>query len=483
MLNMVASIQKIEIPKEEVVSIGYNFDELGKVFIWNNRIYRMIYPEKKEIVNKLLSSGLIQKLSDKGLFPETTLTNYRLDNSDMILEHEKINPLIYPSNWSFDMIKDAALCILEVNLIAQKYGYQTMDSHGFNILFKSGRPVFIDLGSFISNSENPKGWKAYEEFVRYFLYPLNLFKSGNFFLGRAAMTQGKSFINHSSYKKYKHPIYRLVASDKIDKWYEAFYKFKAFSHYGLSEIEERAPKPLLPLLKTLKKNKIALFQKVNFSREIRRVQRIKLPKFQSQWGYYHDQFVEKDGKITAPTPRFNRIIEIIKELKPSSTIEIGGNQGVFSELIAQETSVKQLICTDYDEIAVNKMYERFKTKQLNITPSLLDVINPSNVDYGAPIEERYQSDMVIALAIIHHLVLTQKVPLKDIFNQFSKFSSRFVITEFMPLGLYSETAKHNPKPPTWYTEDWFQKEFEKSFILLKKEKLEKNRVLFVGEKK
>ncbi len=478
-----SNISKQELPGEEVLMIGYNFDELGKTFRWEGRIFRAIYPEKQKEALELLESGLIDELVKEGLFPETKIVPYTLAGFDLILEHEKISPTLYPDSWSFDMLKDAALCMLRVNKIARKYGYQTLDGHGFNILFKSGTAVFVDLGSFIKNTENPDGWWAYEQFIRYFYYPLKVFKSGNLFLGRAILSQGKKIMPHSSYYRFRYPLSRLFRPHTINKVLEGYHKYKVFSQYSIAEINKRAPAKLRPLLSFLKKNNLTFLQTVNFAKLERKIRRMKSPVYQSQWGDYHDQFIEREGKLASTTSRFNKIIEIINTLHPSSVLEIGGNQGVFSELILQDTEVKKVYCSDYDEIAVNKMYNRIKAKHLNITPILFDIASPLVLDYGQTIEQRYGCEMVIALALTHHLTLTQKIPLDKIFLQFDRFTKKYLVTEFMPLGLFSESAKRNETPPEWYTEEWFETEFEKHFTLLHKEQLEQNRILFVGETK
>lgn len=476
-----SDINKSRLPEEEVSMIGYNFDELGKIFSWKDRIFRAIYPEKQKETFELLNSGLIDELVREGLFPETKIAPYTLADFDLILEHEKISPILYPDSWSFDMLKSAALCMLKVNEIARKYGYQTLDGHGFNILFKSGAAIFVDLGSFIKNVENPKGWWAYEQFIRYFYYPLKVFKSGNLFLGRAILSQGKKIMPHSSYYRFRYPLLRLFRPHTINNILEGYHKYKAFSQFSLAEINKRAPAKLRPLLSFLKKNKITFLQTVNLAGLERKIKRMKLPTYQSQWGDYHDQFIEREGRLVSTTSRFIRIIEIINELNPVSVLEIGGNQGVFSELILQDTQVTQVYCSDYDEIAVNKMYNRIRDKHLNITPVLFDIASPLVLDYGQTVEQRYGCEMVIALALTHHLILTQKIPLDKIFLQFGRFTNKYLVTEFMPLGLFSESAKRNETPPEWYTEEWFKTEFEKYFTLLYKEQLEQNRILFVGE--
>lgn len=474
--------EKIELSEEEVSMFGYNFDELGKVFSWHGRIFRAIYPQSVAYVKELLSCGLIDELIEKKLFPQTTLSPYTFDEFELILEHEKIDPVLYPSSWSFDMLKDAGICVLEVNMIARKYGYQTIDSHGFNVLFKETQPMFIDLGSFVKNNENPKGWLAYEQFLRYYYFPLRVFQSGNIYLGRAVMSQGKKFMPHSSYLQYRFSLLRLLNPRLLDLFYENIHKYKAFSHYSLQEVTQRAPQKLKGLLVYLKTKKIAPFQNVNLSKLKRKIQKTKLSVADSQWGDYHDQFFTKNGKLSA-TPRFERIAELVKDLPVSNGLEVGGNQGFFSEFLLQNTSIKKMTCSDYDEIAVNKMYNRLKNKDLPITPSILDVVSPLVLNYGPSLYQRYKSDVIFALALTHHIILTQKIPLNKLFQQFSKFSNRYVVTEFMPQGLYGPNAKHKYIPPDWYTLEWFKEEFEKEYTLLHLEQLEENRVLLIGEKK
>jgi hypothetical protein len=474
--------KKIALSEEDVSLYGYNFDELGKVFSFDGRIFRGIYPGKKNAIKKLLECGLLDELMDKGLFPKTTISSYQMEPFDLILEHEKITPVLYPKAWSFDMLKDAAKCVLDVNIIARKYGYQTMDSHGFNVLFKGIKPMFIDLGSFVPNNECPKGWMAYEQFVRFYYYPLQVFRSGNLYLARAVMTQGKNIMTHSSYYQYIYPLLRWVKAHWIDQLLTNYHKYIAFSQYSEQEIQRRAPAKLKPLLLFFKKRGNAPFQQINLHRLKRTIDRISLPKSQTQWGDYHDQFFENEGKISS-TPRFNRIVEIIKTLKPESILEVGGNQGLFSQLILQETQIENITCSDYDEIAVNKMYNRFKQHHIPITPSLLDIVSPLVLSYGPSLRQRYESEMLIALALTHHLILTQKVPIANIFEQFSKFTTRYIITEFMPQGLFGPNAKHKYIAPEWYTLDWFKEAFESEYELLFMEQLETNRVVFVGQKK
>ena len=126
------------------------------------------------------------------------------------------------------------------------------------------------------------------------------------------------------------------------------------------------------------------------------------------------------------------------------------------------------------------MYQHFKCKNINITPVVLDAIFPIENIYKESPVNRFRSNAVIALALTHHLVLSQGIRLEAIFEIFSRYSSRFVLVEFMPLGLWDGVTA--PPLPHYYNQEWFSACFQRHFRIILVEKLEENRVLFVGEK-
>lgn len=109
--------------------ISHGADYSGIVFQKDNRIFRGIRPGFEEHIKKQFECGLFDELMKKGLIPKTTLTDHTTDEFPLILEHEKIPVIVLPCYWSFSMIKDAAILTLQVNQIANKYGYQLIDSH------------------------------------------------------------------------------------------------------------------------------------------------------------------------------------------------------------------------------------------------------------------------------------------------------------------------------------------------------------------
>ena len=121
----------------------------GRVFRWNGKLYRGIKAEHSKAVYQLFTSGLIDALVKEGVFVPSWIADCTIDEFELVIEHQIVDVVSYPHEWSFSMLKDAALLVLKVNEISNEFGYQTKDCHGYNVLFIGEKPVYIDLGSFI----------------------------------------------------------------------------------------------------------------------------------------------------------------------------------------------------------------------------------------------------------------------------------------------------------------------------------------------
>ncbi|MEX0967891.1 MAG: class I SAM-dependent methyltransferase [Bacteroidia bacterium] len=467
----------LEIPAGSVQFAGYDTDDFGRVFIWNDRVFRGVRKEKE--VMAMFACGLLEELQEKNLIPKTWITKIQMEGFNLILEHEKIPVINYPYEWSFNMLKDAALTILKVNKVAEEYGYQTKDAHGHNIIFHFATPKFVDIGSFIpKNPAASKQWIAYEEFVKFFIYTLDIWKSQNSYIAQRILSYPLNKNAHVNYLLYTYPLLRRINKKYLEHLVSSYYKIRLlggqqYTNPKLSGFKGK-------LLQQLKKRNLLPFQKVNFDKLIKKINKININTYNTEWDYYHDQFTEKDGKLSS-TPRFDYIINILKKMDITDVLELAGNQGVLSRLILERTSINRVTCSDYDEIAVDKLYQHVKFTEVSITPILFDFVYPINFNYFSDTFSRFKSDAVLALAVIHHLVLSQSYPLDFIFNILKGYSKKYVFIEFMPLGLYNPKVPHTPSVPSWYNIEWFRKTFNQHFYLIEETTLEKNRILFIGE--
>ncbi len=160
-------------------------DQVGQVFFWQNRVFREINKTAEQEVRDLLSSELFKILTEKHYIPETKIADCKIEGKDtLILEHERIQPSS-PSDWSFSMIKDAAIFLLELNSLLKKYGYALWDGHLGNVCFYHNHPILVDFGSIASQS---RGSWFEGEFIRTCCYPLILFTENERLLAKNLVT-------------------------------------------------------------------------------------------------------------------------------------------------------------------------------------------------------------------------------------------------------------------------------------------------------
>ncbi len=469
------------IPIQEVIfsSLSVN-DDIGRVFEWNNEIFRAIYTEKTTWVEKLWQCGLMDELTDKGLIPKTKITDYSLEGYGIILQHEKIPIVTYPYEWTFSMLQQAALLILEINTTAQKYQFQTKDAHPYNVLFDGTKPLWVDLGSIVPLENGEKFWAGFEEFLRTYYYPLQIAAKNEYYFAKKSLL-GNDFLTHQGYLLYKYPILRSIGLTFVEKNITRFYKFCKISSVKEDKVKGKLPDFLANILLSCAKNGLLPFQKTNFRKWKKKISSLHFSERKTSWGEYHSQFYGKDKQLNS-TPRFDRIIELLKIYPIKDVVEVAGNQGIFAQLMLDRLHYERIICTDYDDKAVDKMflYGQKSIFAKKIYPVLLNFFYPSLTSFTKPPVERFQADLLVALALTHHLVLTQRISLDSIFSTCAQYTRAYIAIEFMPLGLYGGTFI--PEVPTWYTQEWFKTHFQKYFDVLHIEKLEDNRVLFIGKK-
>ncbi|MCX6800313.1 MAG: hypothetical protein NT091_04170 [Candidatus Falkowbacteria bacterium] len=399
------SFNEIEVNKLSTI------DEVGFVFSWSGRIFRAINKKSEDAVRDMFDSGLVAKLIENKFISNTWISEYSLDNVNLILEHEKITHVTYPQEWSFSMLQDAAILVSELNQFLAKYEYQLKDCHGYNILFDKISPVFVDFGSIIKIPNKYNRFLCLGEFMSFYYYPLKIWSRGSFYLANA-------IINHSSIKVMSYQDGAILTNRFL------------FRIKGIVEFYKK-------LRKKLKINKIdwMLFSKIDYKSLINQ---IKKPKYTTEWKNYHDEFFTKEGSVIYGKDRFNRILELIQSFPDiKSILEVGGNQGIVSQLISEKTEIKDIVCTDYDEQAVDLMYLRLKKiLNKNITPVIINFIYPYVNNFELSPTVRFKSDAVLALALTHHLLITQKIDIDYLMNVISDYTNKYAFIEFMPLGLW-----------------------------------------------
>lgn len=351
------------------------------------------------------------------------------------MEHKKIIPRQEPIQWSFEMMKDAAILVLKINIICLEYGYELKDCHQFNIMFDGTVPVWVDFGSIAKRNKDLKKWAARDEFLASYYYPMKLWSRGFDGLIRQLMKSVDLDLKEMMRIYYKMPA-RLVD-----------FCMPLISNHACKEAEADM-RELMRGLGKLKHQK------------------------DTQWGAYQDSYWDKSNK------RFDYEIGWINRMPDiESMVEVGANQGAFSYLAAMKTQVKRILATDYDEQAVDTMYKRLKYERITggkITPLILDFV-------WTPEEQlkRYRSDLAVANALTHHLLLAQGMPMKGVAERLSILADKYLIVEFMERGLGQSRAGL----PDWYTLENFVESLSARFSEISIYKADSKRTIIFATKK
>lgn len=458
--------------KQLSLSIG---DDVSTTFVDGDKVIRRI--EKRHVgqVRKLFESGLMATLVEHGLMIEATLVEVP---DSICVEQPLVAAVTYPCEWSFDMLKDAAALVLKINEVAGEYGYQTKDCHPHNILYVNSSPRWVDVGSLIALPEGvkPGGLSTYPEFLSSYLIPLKIWSKVGDELGRRLSATSSGVVSPSAYTQlstllWPRPLAQLAVLAGRVAWSIGGSSSVLNAGAGKSARRTRLAKML---------NKLGMDRWINdFARLHSRLEKFKISRSSTAWHSYQEDFTADKLGVDH---RFNSIAEALGALQVRTLVDLAGNRGRMAIRLVQLGVVREAVCVDYDSEAVNSGYCESRSVA-NSTAVTFAVCNPFNPNFSGlemPPHSRLARDVVIALAVTHHLLLTQRYRLDHVVDTIAAYGEKSALIEFMPLGLWDGVSA--PPIPDWYSEDWFVKGLLRRFSISKRLQLEPNRVLFVCDR-
>ena len=152
-------------------------DPAGKIFYHKNKVYRILNEEGSKRFNFLEKKDLLKNLINKKFVIPSKRNSQSFELKEFInqqiIEHDKIDYVSYPYEWSFHQLKDAAIHHLNLHLYLMDNNATLIDGSAYNIQFIGHKPIFIDVLS-IKEYEDGEYWKAHKQFCENFLNPLLL---------------------------------------------------------------------------------------------------------------------------------------------------------------------------------------------------------------------------------------------------------------------------------------------------------------------
>ncbi len=387
-------------------------------------VYRQVTSAGQADYDAMMQSGLYDDLVNNGLMVAHKEVARRTNDVDVYktIRPEKIPFISYPYEWCFSQLKDAALLTLEIQKRALKHNMILKDASAFNVQFVGKKPIFIDTLSFKTYTPG-EPWEGYRQFCEHFLGPLALAKYTSLdslkllrvdleglSLGlvcsllpkRARLNPGllsHLYLHNASQKKYQN-----VASSKSTDLVQTR-RVSAFALQGIIGSLERSVKGL------------------------------HAPHQKTEWGDYYTFTNYSDKSFERKRKLVKELLKVAKP-QPKTVWDIGANNGEFSVLAAEMGAYT--VAFDIDPMAVERNYRTKGTEAQNslMLPLVQDCVNPSPATgfMGSEREslaERGPADVVMALAVVHHLAIGRNLPLERI-AAFLASVGKQVIIEFVP---------------------------------------------------
>jgi SAM-dependent methyltransferase len=451
-------------------------DPAGSLSLEGDFAVRTIHPEARDEVMEFVTSPFCRRLQDRGDMVGSTIQD---SPTGLQLVHPKIPVPTYPWEWTPSQWLAAAELTLSLCAEALDEGWVLKDATPLNILFVGSRPVLVDVLSFEKWDPAPKEypshiWLAYGQYIRTFLLPLLMNRMLSWPL-ELSLFKRDGYEPADLYKALSWPQ-RLSRS--------AFWPVTLAARLDAKDGEKTAvktapqhesPDLALHLLKrTL----------INLRRQTQRA----MPEYAgSEWSNYAATLTHYSAQESAQ--KLDWVRNVLAELKPTRVLDIGANTGVFSALAAEYAA--QVVALERDASAAESLYRMTRNSKLSIQTIHSDLSRPTpavgweNHETSSLLHRlEGQSDLVLMLAVIHHLILMEQIPVSAILELARKLTGQYLVLEWVPVTdpMYQSLMRGRDALYGSLSEADLLKACEGRFRTLRRQPLENGRILFLFAK-
>lgn len=421
-------------------------DPSGFLFTYEGRLFRQVNPSYQDHYDHLVSSGLYDCLvSDGRLIPHEEVASVAVpsDHAYKILRPEPIPFISYPYEWCFSQLQAAALLTLDIQRQALAFGMSLKDASAYNVQFRDSTPLWIDTLSF-ERYRAGSPWVAYRQFCQHFLAPLALMSYTDGRIGQLS-------------RVYVDGLPLDLASALLP--WRTRLRFSLSTHLHLHAHAQRSYAGAPELAKRARISRLGLQGLIEHLAAA--VQRLTWRPRASAWLHYETG----ESYTAAGVAHKQRLVaQCIEAIHPRVAWDLGANTGVFSRL-ASSTGIVT-IAMDSDPSVVEEHYLRcLRAGDAHLLPLVMDLTNPSpGIGWAhqerLSLRERGPADLVLALALIHHLALSNHLTCDQLAAFLSQIG-RALIIEFIPKN--DPQAQRLLATATHPFADYTQAAFERAF--------------------
>lgn len=395
-------------------------DRSSRVFLSDNQVYRTLTAESKSIWQRVSAAPFYARMTATGQIVETRelspdeCQRFQLPSEVAgILHHERIPFVSYPYEWSFAMLRQAALLHLQIMSEAIKYGFTMKDASPYNVLFHGSKPIFIDIGSFQDQMPG-EPWAAYRQFCELMLFPLLLqaYRDVHFQPLLRGQLEG-------------------IPARQFLQWMRVRDLFRpgVFTNGWLQAMLERKTQTLsTSTVQDLRSSgfRSSMVEQL-LTKLTRTVSRLEWLSETTQWTRYNESLphVGEDVQVKSD------FVRKICQWKTRQLVwDLGCNDGRYSK-IASEWALT-VVAMDQDHSCIERLYRSLDPGQTRILPLYIDLANPSPA-LGwrglerKRLENRGRPQLVICLGLIHHLVIAANIPVREVIDWLASLGGELIL--------------------------------------------------------
>ena len=451
-------------------------DPAGSLRLEDDFAVRTIHPSARDQVMEFVTSQFCSRLQDRGDMVAITIRN---TPAGLQLLHPKVPVPTYPWEWTPSQWLAAAQLTLALCAEALSEGWVLKDATPLNILFVGSRPVLVDVLSFEPWDPAPKNhashiWLAYGQYVRTFLLPLLMNRMLSWPLELAM---------------FKRDGYEPAELYKMLNWRQrlspaAFWPVTLATRLDKKDGETSAARAAAPH----KSPELAIYLLKRTMADLRKRTRRAMPEaVGSEWDNYTVTMKHYTAKESAQ--KLEWVQNVVEDLKPARVLDIGANTGVFSALAAEHGA--QVVALERDAAAAESLFRMSRRSRLSIQTIHADLARPTpavgweNGETSTLLDRlEAKSELVLMLAVIHHLILMEQIPIEAILDLMHRLTWRYLVVEWVPVTdpMFQSLMRGRDKLYGSLTENDLLTACMGRFHTLRRQPLENGRILFLFAK-
>jgi SAM-dependent methyltransferase len=457
-------------------------DPAGRLFRVGERVIRIVNSKGAADLEAFLASSTSRRFVEEGRLIGTRILDPAVVACDvefagirsdlqtegsLILEHDRIPFQSFPYEWPPEMLYAAGELTLDLAASLLDEGLGLKDATPYNVLFRGPDAVFVDLLSFERRTPGDPTWLPYAQFVRTFLMPLLVNRYFGVALDQLLISRRDGLEPEDVYRlagwfqRLSPPLLSLVS---IPTWLNARHDPDNLSIYRSKTLDnhDKARFIIGVLLKRLRRTLNTLAPKRDRS---------------SAWSDYRTC----NNNYTEPQLRAKeRFVDaVITEFRPQRVLDVGCNTGEFSLIGAKKGA--RVVAIDSDAVVVGETWRRACSEGFDILPMVINLTRPSpaigwrNSECSSFLDRaRGAFDAVLMLAVMHHMLVSERIPLDEIIDVADEMTTDILVIEFIAPddSMFRRLARGRDHLFTDLTTELFENNCRRKFEIVRSQRLE-----------